>query len=59
MPPKARSGTEIPGGWSQGKTETEALANIREAILLWREVAEEEARREAELETGTLAELTV
>jgi hypothetical protein len=32
---------------------------IREALRLWLEVAEEEARHEAELETGTLAEVTV
>ncbi|MGA9777082.1 MAG: type II toxin-antitoxin system HicB family antitoxin [Limisphaerales bacterium] len=35
----------LPGGWSQGKTEKARLANIREAIQLWLEVAEEVARR--------------
>ena len=35
------------------------LANIREAIQLWLEVAEEDARREAASELGTQAEVTV
>ena len=37
----------LPGCWSQGDTEEEALVNIEEAIRLYVEVAEQIARRSA------------
>ena len=49
----------LPGCWSQGRTRQEARESIREAIRLWLDVAEEDARREAEAEQGELEEVVV
>jgi predicted RNase H-like HicB family nuclease len=40
----------LPGCHSQGATHDEGLANIREAIRLWLEVAEEDTARDAKAE---------
>lgn len=48
----------LPGCWSQGATEAEALDNIRDAIRLWLEVAEEDALRPDE-GRAIAAEVTV
>lgn len=48
-----------PGCWSQGRTREEALVNIRDAIRLWLEVAEEDLKRDAMAEQGELEEVVV
>jgi len=37
----------LPGCYSQGKTEAEALANIREAIIAYLLVADDKARKKS------------
>jgi predicted RNase H-like HicB family nuclease len=49
----------LPRCWSQGKNQEDALSNIRDAIRLWLEVAEEDAQQAALQEHATTAEVTV
>ena len=49
----------LPGCWSQGQTREDALDNIREAIRLWLDVAEEDIRRDAQSQGAVEAEVTV
>ena len=55
----AASCPALPGCWSQGRTRDEAMDNIREAIRLWLDVAEEDALRAAADEKAVTAEVTV
>jgi predicted RNase H-like HicB family nuclease len=49
----------LPGCWSQGQTRDEAVVNIRDAIRLWLDVAEEDALREAHGAETAVEEVTV
>jgi len=49
----------LPGCWSQGQTREDALDNIREAIRLWLDVAEEDIRRDAQSQGAVEAEVMV
>jgi len=55
----AASCPALAGCWSQGRTREEAMENIREAIRLWLEVADEDALRAAKDEKAFTAEVIV